>query len=457
MSGTTSHEDYGSAQAKRALVPLVFIFMLTILCFQAFGFVFPQIGEDLQAPGQASLISAIPGIILGIVCFVYGSLGDFFSLKKMVAVGVTLLLIGSVLGFFLHDNIWLVIFARSLQTAGGQVAGSVYLVVASRYLSGPDKVVFFGIFTAAYQLSTAIGIVASGYLSMINWAYLFLIPLAAILVIPILLKNLPETVVSGSHIDVLGFCIFGLAIGLLTLAFSYGWAYLAGSVVLFVLFAIHINRSAEPFITPAFFRNTRWLMAISLILIFYFVNYSIAPLCNAIGGAAFQLNPGQVSLHLMWSNVVGFVVGFSSGKIVDKLGRTATILLAAGLMIAGLCLASFLVQANMIALTAGICLFYAGLGMLYSPVTTMVLGTVGEAEMGRAIGMNDLVMNVTASVGITLIGGLMSSQALGTMSISGVTGPVATYANILLICAGVTALGVVAFLCFRGSIKPEER
>ena len=31
-----------------------------------------------------NLLPAVPGIVLGIVCVIYGSLGDFVSLKKMM-------------------------------------------------------------------------------------------------------------------------------------------------------------------------------------------------------------------------------------------------------------------------------------------------------------------------------------------------------------------------------------
>lgn len=55
------------------------------------------------------------------------------------------------------------------------------------------------------------------------------------------------------------------------------------SLLLFVAFAFYINKASNPFITPAFFKNTRWLRAICLILVFYFVNYALSPIFNAIG------------------------------------------------------------------------------------------------------------------------------------------------------------------------------
>ena len=274
--------------AVRALIPLLITFVLGTLCLQGFNLVFQQGGADGGAPAQASLITAFPSIVLGIVCFIYGSLGDFVSLKKLVTFGLVTLFIGSIFGFvanyFFAANLWTVIIARVLQTAGEQVAGSAFLVVATKYLRNDLKVIFFGLFTAAYQLSASIGVFAAGMLSSIAWQFLFLIPSVTILFLPILLKTLPSKSGNGQKVDAFGFVIFGFATAFLTLFFSYmSWWMLVVSLLLFVAFAFYINKASNPFITPAFFKNTRWLRAICLILVFYFVNYALSPIFNAIG------------------------------------------------------------------------------------------------------------------------------------------------------------------------------
>ena len=82
-----------SEQAVTALIPLLITFILGTLCLQGFNLVFEQVGQAVGAGSQASMITAIPGIVLGIVCFVYGSLGDFVSLRKLVTIGIVTLLL----------------------------------------------------------------------------------------------------------------------------------------------------------------------------------------------------------------------------------------------------------------------------------------------------------------------------------------------------------------------------
>ena len=95
VTGTASADPFddpvtSNKMAIRALIPLLITFVLGTLCLQG--------GADVGAPNQASLITAFPSIVLGIVCFIYGSLGDFVSLRKLVTVGLVTLFVGSIFG-----------------------------------------------------------------------------------------------------------------------------------------------------------------------------------------------------------------------------------------------------------------------------------------------------------------------------------------------------------------------
>ncbi|BDR54324.1 MFS transporter [Bombiscardovia apis] len=455
-------QEITSDMAVKALIPLLITFILGTLCLQGFNLVFTQIGDAVGAPSQASLITAIPSIVLGIVCFVYGSLGDFVSLKKLVVVGIVLLAIGSIGGFFatfyINPNIWVVIVARAVQTAGEQVAGSVYLVVATKYLKDSLKVIFFGLFTAGYQLSAAIGVFAAGILTSIHWQYLFLIPAITVFFLPMLLKNLPDRTGNGQKVDTVGFVIFGTATAFITLFFSYkAWWMIALSALLFIAFAVYIHKASNPFITPAFFRNKRWLMAISLILILWLPNYSFSPLFSGIATKMFHMTTSQVSMHVVWAFIVGACVGISSGWIVGKIGRKAAIITAASMKIIAFVLAVFCINWGPIALTLAGCLYYGGGGFLYSPLVSTVLDTLPKDESGRGVGMNDLAINVSGSVGIAIIGGLMSSPALSRGSINGTTGFAANYSNLFLLDAAIIFVGLMVYLLFNKTIYSKQQ
>ena len=429
--------------------------------FAGFNLVFTQVGKDVGAVTQASLITAIPGIILGIVCFIYGSLGDFVSLKKLVVVGLTTLFIGSIFGFvanfFFEANLWTVIIARVLQTAGEQVAGSSYLVVATKYLKKEHKVLFFGLYTAGYQLSASIGVFAAGMLSTIAWQYLFLIPSVTILFLPLLLKNLPDRKSTGEKIDWFGFTLFGIATAFLTLYFSYSalWMILVATI-LFIGFGFYISKAQNPFVTPDFFKNKSWLAAISLILIFYFPNYCMSPIFSAVATSTYGKTTAQASAYIVWAFLVAAALGVSSGLIVKKIGRKATLICAGILLAIGFIGAGLSANSGLIVLTLFACVAYGGTGLLYSPVVSTVLDTLPQDESGRGVGMNDLIMNVTASIGISLFGGFMGTQPFSGFSLIGATGSLANYSNLLLLAGIVPIIGLVVYIIFNKLIYKNE-
>ena len=162
-----------SAKARKTLFPLLFVYLLGTLAIHAFNLVFHEIGADLDAGASASLITAIPGVVLGIVCFVFGSLGDFISLRRMTVIGIMVLAAGSIGGFLLHGSLLWVIVFRVVQTVGFQTAGSAYLVIVARYLKPGEKLLWFGLFTASYQLGTAAGVLIGGWLGSIDWSLMF--------------------------------------------------------------------------------------------------------------------------------------------------------------------------------------------------------------------------------------------------------------------------------------------
>lgn len=446
--------------AVRALILLLITFVISTLCLQGFNLVYKQVGIDVKAVDQAPLITGLPGIILGIVCFIYGSLGDFVSLKKLVTIGLTSLFIGSVFGFVANScfepNLWTVIAARIMQTTGEQVAGSSFLVIATKYLRNDLKVIFFGLFTASYQLSACIGVFSAGLLSSIAWQYLFLIPALTILILPALLHYLPTKNGNGKKIDVVGFTVFGFAVASLTLFISYrNLLMLISAIILFIIFGIYISKAKEPFVTPAFFKNIRWLSGIILMGIIYFTNYCISPLFNRVGKTLYNMTTSQVASYLVWAFIVAAIFGSCSGLIISRIGRKTGLLLAILFILCGWIGIAVLINSGFLAIALCACIYYAGCGMVYSPLASTILSSLPVEESGRGCGMNDLAISVSASVGVVIFDGILDKNMLSGDSITGASGISSGFANISLMCAAVALLGIIVFT-FRNFITKES-
>lgn len=436
--------------AKVAIPVVLFIFTLGVLQMQAFGMIYVNIGDQLEQANLAPLITSIPGIILGIVCVVYGSLGDFVSLKKMMMLGTIVFIAGSVLGTFGSINIWLVVIARVLQTAGWQVSGSIFLVLVSKYVEKRNRVIWYGIFVAVFRFAAALGVFLAGYVTLLDWRWLFAVGIVAVFCLPILAKNLPDQHAPGARIDAPGFIFIGLFAGSVTMYFTdMNWFWAIACVVTLVLFVVYINRAKNPFITPAMLTNPAFAMTMVVIFVGYFFSYTLNAGVNAIGLNVYGIDSSQVSNLLVWSILLAAVMGFAAGPIIRKIGRKASVILALSFMGGGLIALAFLIPYGKFwALAIAPCIYYFGTSFFYQPIVDTATLTVSAEETGRALGFNDLIQAITGSIGIALFGQLMANGSFGGSSITGTAeGLASTYSNVFLI-GGVIILAALVIYIF---------
>ena len=262
---TTTPGAAGMDHPARVLLPLLGIYSLGTVSLQGFNLVYLRVAADIGAGDSSGLITAIPGIVLGVACFLYGTLGDFVPLRRIVDVGVALIVAGSLLGFtFSSSSLTGIIIARALQTLGYQASASAYMILATGIADPKRRSLYVGLMCAAFQGGTAIGMLSGGLLADINWAILLLIPLGGLAVLPIMGRRVPARAHTG-RVDVVGLAIFSSLALLLTLAASNPRWWLVGGLILGgVIFWRYIGRARAPFITRSFFTNVPWARSVSL-------------------------------------------------------------------------------------------------------------------------------------------------------------------------------------------------
>lgn len=446
--------------AKIAIPVVLAIFTLGVLQMQAFGMIYVNIGDQLGQPNLAPLITSLPGIVLGIVCVIYGSLGDFVSLRKMMTLGTIVFSVASVLGCFGHLSIWIVIVARILQSAGWQVSGSIFLVLVSKYVEKKKRVIWYGIFVAVFRAAAALGVFLAGYMMLVDWRILFGIGALAIFMLPILRKNLPNEHAQGARIDIIGFTLIGLFAASVTMFFTdmnYFWS-IACAVTL-VAFVAYINKAKNPFITPKMLTNPAFAMTMVVIFVGYFFSYTLNAGCNAIGLNVYKIDSAQVSNLLVWSIILAAIMGFAAGPIIQKIGRKASVVLALACMGIGLIAIAALIPAGQIwALAVAPCIYYFGTSFFYQPIVDTATLTVEPEESGRALGFNDLIQAITGSIGVALFGQLMANGAMNGGSLFGTaTGAASTYANVFMIGGVIVLTAMAIFIISMKMIYSRSR
>ncbi|KMY23684.1 MFS transporter [Actinobaculum suis] len=453
-----SELEINRRKTRRALPALLTVFTLGSLLIQAFNLVFQNIGDSLGMAQSASLISTLPGIVLGIVCMLYGTLCDFVSPKRMTMFGMGALILGSLLGFFGASSFWMVLIGRMIQVAGAQVSGSVFVVMSVKFLPAREKAVYLGIYNAIYYLAAAIGVFAGGFITSFHWKYLFLVPLIAVAFLPTLIRNTPDVAGMGEKIDVAGITLFAIFAGLIAIFFSFQnpWLLLA-TAICGVLLGIWIAKAPHPFIGKDFLRNKAFMAVLLLQFVFFFFNFAAVPIYNVIGENLYGLDLRQISIYLTVVYVVATVIGIISGPLVNIFGRYRTLLLSALCMVVGFAGSAVLIGRGFVVLTVLACVFIAGVTACYTPIYDAASDALPVSENGRGIGILDLMLNISSSLGLAVYSALISSDTFQAGGIFGVEpGAEAATSNMFWFMAAVSLLAVVLVVVFRKYVTVQR-
>lgn len=450
MATATLHTQ----QVKKSLPALLVIFAFSIVMLQAFNLVYQNVGNALAMPESAALLTAIPGIVLGIVCMLYSTLCDFIPLRGMSIFGVCIFVVGSLIGFFGSFNFWIVLVGRIIQTAGGQVAGSVFLVTTVKYLDDKEKPIYIGIYGAVYYFAAALGAVTGGIITSIDWRYLILIPVVSVVFLPTLIKNLPNETSTTQKIDVFGISIFGLFAALLVIWFSYPFVEIIGAALLFlVVFGFYVVHGKHPFIDVAFLKNVGFLLTVLVIFGVCFFNYSLMPLFNTVCSEVHKISIIDISLACGVISLVAAVVGLMSGKLVGVLGRVPSIYTAIVLIAVGFIGFALFISAGLVLLTVCASLIIAGGSLGYTALYDCAADTLPTEENGRGMGICDLILNVSGSIGVAIYAGLLTNPSLKDMHlVPGVAADSTSYANICLFFAVVALITLALFALSKKTI-----
>ena len=291
------------------------------------------------------------------------------------------------------------------------------MILATAIRDPKKRGLYVGLMCAAFQGGTAIGMLSGGILAEINWALLLLIPLAGLAFLPIMGRRVPARARAG-RVDLVGLAIFSSLALLLTLvAANPRWWLIAGLVLGGVLFWRYIGHARAPFITRSFFTNVPWARSISLIVIVYCMNFTVAPLMNGIGAANYGLTPAQVSVRLLPAYCVALATAMTSGAVMARIGRGRTVRACVSLILAGTVLIALCMSMGPWVITAAMCFIYAGFGALFTPIYDTVFATVAPGQNGRAVAMNDLAMQGSAAIGIGVFTPMLASGAFRAIAL----------------------------------------
>lgn len=175
---------------EKTLSLLLFAFSLGMfivtLNASMFNVALPDIQKEISiSVSAASWLSAGYTLLFGLSIVTYTKFVDYFSIRKLLIVGISTLTVAS-LGLYIVEQYPTLLILRLLQATGAAAIPGLAMVWAMRHISEDERayslLIIFIIATSGFALGPLIGGTVTQY---IGWRYIFLFISSIVFILPI--------------------------------------------------------------------------------------------------------------------------------------------------------------------------------------------------------------------------------------------------------------------------------
>jgi EmrB/QacA subfamily drug resistance transporter len=427
--------DHPYPRRWQALAILALSLLVVSVANTSLHVALPTIREDLDASSSQlqwivdSYLLVFAGLLLAA-----GSLGDRFGRKRALLAGMSSFGLGSLLASISGSSTEL-IASRALMGVGAAAIMPTTLSILTNIFPARERPKAIAIWAAVSGMGIAIGPISGGWLiEHFDWSMIFLVnlPIVALAVIGgwFLIPESRDPESPRLDLPGVGLSIAGLStlVWALIEAPERGWtsptilgAFAAGAAIAGAFVAWEL-RAKQPMLDMKVFRNLRFSAAsLSVTFVFFAlmgVMYFLTTYLQSVMGytplqagvrmlpiAAGLLVASKLSVGLTKRFGTKFVVANGMATVAGSLALLAMADVDSGYLLVAVALAQM-----------GI-----GMGLAMAPATEAIMGALPKAKAGVGSAMNDVVREVGGTLGVAVLGSVLSSAYA-----SGMDGPAAS-------------------------------
>ncbi len=414
-AGSTQSAAEAATTRADVRVPVLvgLLFGLTGLGSSSAAIALPVVATDLGvSTGVSAWAISLYALMLAVATAVYGRVSDLVGLRLPLAIGVAMMTVGAMAGALAPD-FGVLLAARVVQGAGAAAVPTLGVAIVSARFTGAARGVALGRVAGLAAAVSCLGPLAGGAVEgLLGWRTVIALPMLGALLLPLLWRAVP-TEGSGARLDVVGaILVAGTATGVVLLVQSPSTGVVVAGVgaALMVLgvpaVAGWVRRHPRGFLPAAVIRNAvvvRSALAAGAVPAAWFALLIAVP--AVLVGAGWE--PWQVGVALLPSAVVGLLAPRIASPLLNRIGPTP------GLAVAALVAAVALVVAALGAQTGSAVLLVAavvGVTFAFGLGQPALMEAVGDAVdhdvRGVALGIATLFFLVGGGLGSAVVGGL---------------------------------------------------
>ncbi|SDZ39661.1 MFS transporter, DHA2 family, metal-tetracycline-proton antiporter [Evansella caseinilytica] len=438
---------------------LLIVMMLTVtlssMSILLFNFVLPLISEEFHLTNsQVNWVTSSYTLLYGVGTAIYGKLADRFKLKHLLTFGLMVFSLASLLGFF-STTYWLLLVSRCLQAVGAAAIPAAATLIPIRYYPMEQRGKAMGTVFAGVALGSALGPITSAMVvSVLDWRWLFCIPLLLLATLPFYLTLLGDEQKGETMIDWLGGALLALSVAQLLLAVTMHLSWLIGGVVSIACFIVRIRVAKNPFVQPALFRNREYSLYIIVAFVVTGIGYSLFFITPIFLADVQELQASQIGLAMVPAAAFTAILNRQGGKLADAKGTTSLFLIASALVFSCFMVLSTFISASAWLIACFLILGNVGQSFLSIAMSRSISFTLPAEHTGIGMGLLMMQNFISGSIAIGIYGRIIdveAEQLWNPLSFSSVG---AVYSNLFLALA---LLHVVVFITYRYSIKKISR
>jgi DHA2 family multidrug resistance protein len=318
------------------------------------------------------------------------------------------------------------IVSRVIQGIGAGCIMPVAMTIVAEIFPPEQRGQALGTWGIAGAASATMGPTIGGYLvDYIGWRSVFYVNLPVGIVgtalVLVVLREIPAR--RAGRFDLMGFLAMTLGLSSLLLALaqgqSKGWdsSYVRTcecfAVIGLAVFVLWELRQREPLVDLSLFRSAGFSIINLIALIFgigMFGSTFLLPifLQNMLGYPALL-----AGLTLLPGGLVMGVVAPFAGRLSDRIGSKPLVVLGLTVMAFSMYLNSHInLQTSRGTIYGWLVLRGIGMGLMFSPMTSLALNLVPRLKAGQASGLLNVIRQVGGSFGIAIFGTLLARRQL---------------------------------------------
>jgi MFS family permease len=375
--------------------------------------VLPRMAQDYGITvAQGAWTISLYVLMLGVTTALYGRISDLVGIRRPLAFGVAMMVGGAVVAA-LAPSYGVHLAGRILQGAGAAAVPTLGVAASTARYEGSVRSLGLGRLAGMTAVLSGLGPLLGGAVEAVaGWRAVMVLPVLAVLVLPFVWHAL-RTEGTGHRLDLVGAVLVALTAGgmvLLVQSPSTGLVVaLVGAVLLVVgapAVALWVRRRPLGFLPVDVLRNgtvLRSSLAAAAIPAGWFALLISVPAILL----ARSWEPWQVGLLLIPGAVTGLFTPRFAGRLLDRIGAAASLVIASvGASVSLLLAMAGALWTSPVLLALSVMV----ISTCFAIGQPALMGAVGDAVhvdiRGVALGIATLLFLTGGSVGSAIVGGL---------------------------------------------------